>query len=609
MNTKLKTVKIMKNSMINLKKCFYRAFAFEAFFKLISFIFIIPATMFMFKLLTRVLGLKAIINGDFFKFITKIRGLLSIIIIGLFASLIILLEFGGLTSLSLQSHSTDEISILKALKTSCSKLKNLLNPSALILVLYIMIILPFINIGLNSSVIKSLSIPKFVMDSLYSHPIYTVLYFIFIIALYYLSIRLIFSIHLILSNNLSVSQAMKESIKITRKRVMKISWILLSWKLILLFITIIIPLAILGLIFLILRELSFNVSGIINIMVPLISFGNEAFLIISIAYVPSNIMLLTEIFNELHPIEYSYLSQDKIYKSKYSLEKKFFRFIKKNKSILLIISTIALALTTAYTASNIKKVLYPSKIEVIAHRGYSFKAPENSISSVKSAIDAGADIVEIDVQETKDGEIVLAHDKTLKRLTGINKSLNELTYNELDAIDIGNSFSKDFSGEKIPKLEEIINITKGKVKLLIELKSYDNNWDSLSEKVVKLIERYNLEDSCLIHSLNYDSIKKVKSLNANIKVGYIVYAALGDLNSMDNVDFYSLEQSIITDKIVRNLHLKNKKVYVWTLNEEEDIYNVMNYNIDGLITDDPTLAKGLYTDSFNYVDNLLRLIN
>lgn len=609
MNTKLKTTKIMKNSIINLKKCFYRAFIFESFFKFISFIFIIPSTMFMFKLLTRILGLKAIINGDFLKFITKIRGLLSIIIIGIFAALIILLEFGCLTSLSLQSHSTDEISILKALKTSCSKLKNILKPSALLLVLYIMIILPFINIGLNSSVIKSLSIPKFVMDSLYSHPIYTVLYFIFIIAVYYLSIRLIFSIHLILSNNLSVSQAMKESIKITRKRVIKISWILLIWKLILLLITIIIPLAILGLIFIILRELNFNISSIINMMVPLISFGNELFLIISIAYVPSNIMLLTEIFNELHPIECSDLPQDKTYISKYRLEKKFFRFIKKNKSILLLASTIILVLTTAYTASNLKKVLYPSKIEVIAHRGYSFKAPENSVSSVKYAIDAGVDIVEIDVQETKDGEIVLMHDKTLKRLTGINKSLNELTYKELIALDIGSSFSKDFSGEKIPKLEEIINISKGKVKLLIELKPYNNNWDSLSEKVVKLMEKYNLEDSCLIHSLNYDSIKKVKSLNPNIKVGYIVYAALGDLNSMDNVDFYSLEQSIITDKIVRNLHLKNKKVYVWTLNEEEDIYNIMNYNIDGLITDDPTLVKGLYTDSFNYVDNLLRLIN
>lgn len=244
MNTKLKTTKIMKNSMINFKKCFYRSFIFETFFKLISFIFIIPSTMFMFKLLTRVLGLKAIINADFLKFITKIRGLLSVIIIGIIASLIILLEFGGLISLSLQSHSTDEISILKALKTCRSKLRNILKPSALILVLYIMIILPFINIGLNSSVIKSLSIPKFIMDSLYSHPMYTVLYFIFIIGVYYLSIRLIFSIHLILCSNLSVSQAIKESIKITRKRVIKISWILLIWKLILLFITIIIPLTI-----------------------------------------------------------------------------------------------------------------------------------------------------------------------------------------------------------------------------------------------------------------------------------------------------------------------------------------------------------------------------
>ena len=117
---------------------------------------------------------------------------------------------------------------------------------------------------------------------------------------------------------------------------------------------------------------------------------------------------------------------------------------------------------------------------ISGHRGSPFKAPENTVSSVKKAIAEGADAVEIDVHKTKDNQIVVIHDDKVDRTTNGKGYIKDFTLSELKKLKINNN-------EKIPLLQEIINITKGKAKLIIEIKV-----KNIEKDVVKLVENNNL---------------------------------------------------------------------------------------------------------------------
>jgi glycerophosphoryl diester phosphodiesterase len=237
-------------------------------------------------------------------------------------------------------------------------------------------------------------------------------------------------------------------------------------------------------------------------------------------------------------------------------------------------------------SSSVNEALAMKKSVVIAHRGYSKAAPENSASSIEKAIKAKSDYAEIDVQETKDGVVVLLHDRSLKRTAGVNKLVSQLNYNEISKLDIGSSFSKSFKNERIPALKQILKESKGKVKLIIELKTYNKDYEKLTEDVVNLIEKNNMVSSCSIHSINYNSLLLVKRINPKIRTGYIVLKHINDLPSY-KVDFYSIDKSLITEKVINDMHKLNRQVYVWTVNSNYEKNKFINLGVDGIITDKP----------------------
>lgn len=238
-------------------------------------------------------------------------------------------------------------------------------------------------------------------------------------------------------------------------------------------------------------------------------------------------------------------------------------------------------------SSSANEALAMKKVIIIAHRGYSKIAPENSASSIDRAIKYKSDYAEIDVQETKDGVIVLSHDKSLKRTTGVNKLPSELNYNEISQLDIGSRFSKSFTGEKIPTLKQILEKSKGKINLIIELKIYNRDYEKLTTDVVDLIEKNNMVNTCSIHSINYNSLLLVKKLNPKIRTGYIVSKHVNNLSSY-NVDFYSMEKSLVTEKVLNDMHKLKRRVYAWTVNSQFDKSKLITLGVDGIITDNPS---------------------
>ena len=227
--------------------------------------------------------------------------------------------------------------------------------------------------------------------------------------------------------------------------------------------------------------------------------------------------------------------------------------------------------------------------KVIAHRGASSFAPENTLSALGEAVRLGANYAEIDVQQLQDGELILMHDTNFKRTTGKDKNVWESTYEEVKTYDAGSLFDEYYVGEQIPTLEQAIVYAKDKIELMIELKltGYEKG---LEEKVVELIEKYELTDQCMIVSMNYDVLTKVKAINPKIKTGYITAVAYGDFEELDGVDAYSIEASFATEFLIRTLKARGKEVFVWTLNKENAMLDMIGLGVDGIITDNPDLA-------------------
>jgi len=156
-------------------------------------------------------------------------------------------------------------------------------------------------------------------------------------------------------------------------------------------------------------------------------------------------------------------------------------------------------------------------IEVVGHRGAAGLEPENTLRSIRKAIDLGVDSVEIDVRVTRDGYLVVIHDETVDRTTNGHGYVKDLTFNEIRQPDAG-------KGEKIPTLEEVLNLTKGKVVLQIELKARE-----ATEPTVHLIERNNAERDVIIISFMHDLLRRVRDLNSALRTGAIFFDVQGDI--------------------------------------------------------------------------------
>ena len=247
--------------------------------------------------------------------------------------------------------------------------------------------------------------------------------------------------------------------------------------------------------------------------------------------------------------------------------------------------------------------------KVMAHRGASTEAPENTMAAFQKAIDDMADYIELDVQLTNNGEVIVMHDSNAYRTTGVDANIVNMTYKEVKTLDAGSWFSDEYVGENVPSLKEVLELTQGKIKLNIELKPADNG-TALAKNTVRLIEKYNMVNDCVITSFSESALKAVKTYNQEIKVGYILSAAYGDFYDMKNVDFFSVNAAFLSKRTIDAIHNSGKRVYAWTVNNKESIKNLTNKGVDGIITDNPVLAREtIYSrDTSETIINMIRYV-
>jgi glycerophosphoryl diester phosphodiesterase len=224
-------------------------------------------------------------------------------------------------------------------------------------------------------------------------------------------------------------------------------------------------------------------------------------------------------------------------------------------------------------------------VDLTGHRGSKVSAPENTLGALQQAISEGADYAEIDVQTTADGVVVLLHDADLMRVASVDRRLRDMEYHELKGIDVGSWFAPVFSSERIPTLQDAIDLARGRIKLNIELK-YTWPDPSLTQKVGNIVRQNDFASDCVLSSLNFQAVREVKQSFPELIAGFIVFQVAGNLSGME-ADFLSINAARATPRLVRQLHARSRAVHVWTVNDFNNFISMMEMGGDNIITDHP----------------------
>jgi glycerophosphoryl diester phosphodiesterase len=197
---------------------------------------------------------------------------------------------------------------------------------------------------------------------------------------------------------------------------------------------------------------------------------------------------------------------------------------------------------------------------IIAHRGFSSRYPENTMTAIRAAIKAGADMVEVDVQETRDGEIVVFHDYRLDRIYGVRKRVRDALRRELpDA----------------PTLKEVLRL---RFPLLVEIKGAD------PKKVSALVRG---RRDVIVFSVHTGKVRRIDGVT---RYGLTASNPKSKIQTLKCVTGWGLSRRIVTSGIVRMLHRRGLKVFVWTVNREAEMRKFAAWGVDGLITNYPDRA-------------------
>ena len=238
-------------------------------------------------------------------------------------------------------------------------------------------------------------------------------------------------------------------------------------------------------------------------------------------------------------------------------------------------------------------VMACAQTKIIAHRGFSGIAPENTLSAFQKAIECGAEYLELDVHQSKDGSIVVIHDASVDR-TGSNGkkgAVAEMTDMELAAVKVGyaDKFGDQYKSEKIPTLREVLTRTKGKIKVCLEIKVY-----SVEEAVLKIVREVGVQDEVIIFSFYYPVLAKIRKLDKTIPILYLINSA--DATTIEYAGVIESKaigvgpKTTITKEYLDQAHASGIEVWKWTVDDEQEMEKLGGIGVDGLITNFPDKA-------------------
>ncbi len=599
-----KTKKVMEMLRCNIKALV----EFELLFKLLSFLIFTPIFLKSFTLIMKLTGYNYITIENVVSFLINPFTLIMLIILILFMTLYTMFDIATIIVILDSSYQKKRIKVMDAVSISLKKLKRVLSIKNIPLAFLVLFLIPFLSIGISSSFIATIKIPEFIYDFIVNNKVLLCLFIILYIFLVIVLLKWIYSLHYFVLEDLSFKEARKKSKNLSEKNLLKdiISLVLVQLLILLLYLVYIV--------ILILLIILFNkIFGSMTLIKSITSTIIWILLLLSLIIIS---LLSTPISYAVISVMYYFRKNEKKESIKFiEINERKEKESKKVKVLVIVLSVISIVLGTMFTYGLYKgkynlNIEYVRTMEVTAHRGASVSYPENTMSAFIGAKEMGADYIELDVQQTKDKEIIVSHDTNLKRVTGVNKEVIDLDYSEIEKLDAGSFFDKKFKGEKIPLLKDVVKWAKeNNMRLNIELKPTGKEKD-FEKSVVDIINSYDYKDYSVITSQVYSVLENIKKYDKDIETVYVMSLAVGDITELRYADHFSVEASNVNKALINKVHKEGKSLYVWTINTKENIVKMINYNVDNIITDNITLAKETIAKSkrSNLINEYIRIV-
>ncbi|MGY4795296.1 glycerophosphoryl diester phosphodiesterase membrane domain-containing protein [Lysinibacillus fusiformis] len=557
-----------------------------ALIRIFQFLLMIPVTSIVLKLMLRVTGFTHITEQNWQSFVTHPFVMIMICLLILLFLLFVYYEMGFLFLMAFHQQRGLRYRFLPLWQQLNRKVVYFFSVQVLFLIVYLALLMPLASFMLPLTLTQSISLPHFLTEEIMSSRAGRLAYAAVASIIVMIGIRSILTLPIFtIQPNISILRSFKQSWRFSKRGlfelVVLLAMLLTGHLLMMLGITVIATFP-LYLIERLMPSAALVTAGLTlafleMVFVVLFSYLQAMFSQVMVA-ITYNTPVMGKVIATTH--------RKRRYKS------------------LLLISGIVFLILSMMNINSLEKSVYAPDTKIIAHRGYVAGNVENTISGLVSAANAGADLIEIDIQQTVDGEFVVFHDRTLRRLAGKNGVIANMTLSELKTLTIHqNGFS-----DKIASLDECIEIAKAlDVALLIELKVHGQETEDVLPKLVEKLRKYKVLDSYYVQSADVQKMTQLKKLVPNLRVGIVYALNIGPME--ENVDFIALEESWVTEQLIEELKQHPTDLFVWTLNDDRSLQTFIEKNVSGVITDHPDVARELRTQQSENQYFLQRILN
>lgn len=510
--------------------------------------------------------------------------LLALLIFIMVFAFLFMLEMRTLISVIYLSRTDRHLSFKKVLGQSFGRLKDLVGRNLLYFLLYLLLTLPVAGVLIGSTLTDGLYIPTFITGEFEKTTIGSIGLLVVQLTFIYLNLRLIYTVPNLVVEELPFGRALKKSWSMTKRGGFRLLWRILSFEFLLTFLGI---LLILGLVF----------------TLTVIDKEGQYF------WVETIFLVLIRTFLFIFTVLTKVGSLGIILDSAWEVPSRSVMHSKGSRKMkgLFALTVVFLMVQSGISVFELATLKVNDQIKLIAHRGDVSKGVENSLEALEAAAKGKAAYAEMDILLTKDHQFVVMHDYNLKRLAGVDKDVKDMTLAEVQGLKI----QQDGHTSHIPSFEEYVKRAKElKMKLLVELKPHGAEPENYVDLFVQKMRDLGNEKDYPAMSLDLSVMEKVEKKAPEIKTGYVIPIQFGRFQN-DSVDFFAIEDFSYQEVLVTQAHEMKKELYVWTINDKQKLTKYLQQPIDGLITDELTVAQRLKKDlkqNKSYFDRFLNLV-
>lgn len=568
---------------------------FEILWKLVTLLVIVPACAGLIQLAIHLAKLKYLTTSNLLQFLRSPWTILLLAVLLLLAALYTLFEIAAVCTCFRQSRFQKVRTTLgRMVRSGLQSVLHFFRGGGPFLVLHLLVLIPLMQFSATSGIFTAMGIPDFLAYYMTKKEFLLPIYVAAIILCCLLSVRWVFSSVLFTQNQCSYRSARATSVQLVRGRFWQTFFSVLVWNCCYFAALLVFLCMITVVVLMVIRATGSNdliMSQAMRILKLLIQIVLWSFSFFATPICMAHLTALLEkrcvqmpevVLPEPVPLSRS--------------AKPFRRSTAVLTACCFTVAALGLNLSYVYSVftgkANFRLALFQNPT-VMAHRGLSADAPENTLYAFSDAISVGADFIELDVQQTRDGVLVVMHDSNLKRTTGVNKDIWDVDYADIQNLDAGSWFDPAYANARIPTLEETLQFVDKRAKLNIEIKPTKHGSDTLEQDVAELITQYQYTDACYVTSFSYGSLKKIKEANPEIRTGYLMSVAYGQFYSLKYADAFSLNKVFVTSQVVNAAHQQGKQIFAWTVNSMSEVRSLCNLHVDSIITDDPVMVQNV----------------